>query len=58
MLSSPHGLRDSRFQAPDVAAEQTHDKSNDMTLSYMVLICFLLCPGTTNGELRHASGAE
>jgi hypothetical protein len=56
MLSSPHGLRDSRFQASDVAAEQKHDKSHDMTLSYVVLICFVLCLGTTNGEFRHASG--
>jgi hypothetical protein len=56
MLSSPHGLRDSRFQASDVAAEQKHDKSHDMTSSYVVLICFLLCLGTANGEFRHASG--
>jgi hypothetical protein len=56
MLSSPHGLRDSRFQTSDVAAEQKHDKSHDMTLSYVVLICFFLCLGTTNGEFRHASG--
>jgi hypothetical protein len=56
MLSSPHGLRDSRFQASDVAAEQKLDKSHDMALSYVVLICFFLCLGTTNGEFRHASG--
>lgn len=56
MLSSPHCLRDSRFQASDVAAEQKHDKSHDMTSSYVVLIYFLLCLGTTDGEFRHASG--